>query len=107
MESVLNAPNAATWTGRRDRVMLKTLYNTGIRVSELIRIKVGDVSLDESPFVTVHGKGRKARAIPLWKSTVKEIQKWTKETDYDERRPLFPNSRGASLTRSGVSSAFA
>lgn len=102
MDSILNAPNKATWTGRRDRVMLRMLYNTGIRVSELIKIKVGDITFDESSFVAVHGKGRKARTIPLWKSTVKEIRKWTKENDYDEREPLFQNARGALMSRSGV-----
>jgi integrase/recombinase XerD len=50
---------------QRDRVMLATLYNTGARVSELIGIRVGDVELDRSPSVRLHGKGRKERAVPL------------------------------------------
>jgi len=102
MGAILNAPNVTTWTGRRDRVMLRTLYNTGIRVSELIQIKISDLSLQERRFVAVHGKGRKTRTIPLWKSTAKELRKWIKECDRDDRRPLFPNARGEFLTRSGV-----
>jgi integrase/recombinase XerD len=48
IEALLNAPDAATWCGQRDRVMLTTLYNTGARVSELIGMKVGDIVLDRS-----------------------------------------------------------
>lgn len=102
MDAILNAPDVTTWSGRRDRVMFRTLYNTGIRVSELIKIKTNDVSLDESPFVAVFGKGRKTRTIPLWKSTAKVIQKWIRDCDSDGRTPLFPNSTGAALTRSGI-----
>lgn len=102
MDTILNAPDATTWSGRRDQVMFRTLYNTGIRVSEMINIKTNDVSLDESPFVAVFGKGRKTRTIPLWKSTAKAIRKWIRECEGDERSPLFPNSTGAALTRSGV-----
>lgn len=102
MDAILDVPDATKWTGRRDRVMFRTLYNTGIRVSELIKIKVSDVSLSDGPFVAVHGKGRKTRSIPLWKSTARELRKWIKECASDERSPLFPNSTGAPLTRSGV-----
>ncbi|WP_281282796.1 tyrosine-type recombinase/integrase [Paraburkholderia guartelaensis] len=54
--------------------MLATLYNTGARVSELIGIRVADVELDRSPSVRLHGKGRKERAVPLWRSTANQIR---------------------------------
>ncbi|MFM0101199.1 tyrosine-type recombinase/integrase [Paraburkholderia nemoris] len=63
--ALLDAPDPNTWCGQRDRVMLATLYNTGARASELIGIRVGDVELDRSPSVRLHGKGRKERAVPL------------------------------------------
>src|SRR5205807_2964065 len=59
IKALLNAPDLATWFGQRDRVMLATLYNTGARVSELISMTVGDVVLDRSSSIRIHGKGRK------------------------------------------------
>jgi site-specific recombinase XerC len=72
IEALLNAPDAATWCGRRDRVMLATLYNTGARVSELIGMRVGDIVLDRSSSICIHGKGRKERTVPLWHTTAKQ-----------------------------------
>lgn len=51
MQAILDAPDAASWSGQRDRVLLATLYNTGARVSEVIGIKVGDIALDGSPSI--------------------------------------------------------
>src|SRR5215469_93679 len=56
VEALLNAPDPATWCGQRDRVMLATRYNTGARVSELIAMSVGDVVLDRSSSICIHGK---------------------------------------------------
>ncbi len=57
--------------GLRDYALLTLLYTTGIRVSELINIKVKDVSLQSPPTLLVHGKGQKSRYVPLLTSTVK------------------------------------
>ncbi len=65
MNALLNAPDPMTWCGQRDRVMFATLYNTEARVSELIRIEVQDIILDNSPSIHLHGKGRKERTVPL------------------------------------------
>ena len=62
--AVLNAPDGASWCGQRDRAMLATLYNTGARVSELIGMRVGDVVLERSASVRIHGKGRVPCAPP-------------------------------------------
>ena len=63
-----------TWTSQRDHLLLVMLYNTGARVSEIIGVRVADVVLDGAPCVHLHGKGRKQRSTPLWKSTILEIQ---------------------------------
>lgn len=91
-----------TWSGRRDRVMLTTFYNTGARVSEIIRLCVSDINLEQSPNVTLHGKGRKQRVLPLWKKTARLIKQWVNQNRFPPDRPLFPNTAGRQLTRSGI-----
>ena len=76
IKALLNAPDPATWCGQRDRVMLATLYNSGARVSELISMTVGDVVLDRSSSIRIHGKGRKERSVPLWRTTANQIRLW-------------------------------
>src|SRR5450759_4375662 len=73
MLAVLGQPGE-TWTSQRDHLLLAMLYNTGARVSEIIGVRVADVVLDGPAFVHLHGKGRKQRAVPLWRSTVLEIR---------------------------------
>ena len=102
IEALLNAPDAATWCGRRDRVMLATLYNTGARVSELIGMRVGDIVLDRSSSICVHGKGRKERTVPLWHTTAKQIRLWLRQNQFARDHPLFPNRTGGAMTRTGV-----
>ena len=63
VQAVLAAPDATTWCGRRDRVLLAVLYNTGARVSELIGIRVTDVTLAATSSIRLRGKGRKQRTV--------------------------------------------
>ncbi len=100
--AVLNAPDAATWCGRRDLTMLATLYNTGARVSELIGMRVGDVVLESSASVRIHGKGRKERILPLWRSTATQIRRWLRQINATADQPLFPNRSSGHMTRSAV-----
>jgi site-specific recombinase XerD len=100
--SVLGAPDTGTWCGRRDRVLLKLLYNTGARVSELIAIRVADLVLDVTPSVRLHGKGRKQRTVPLWKETVVEIRHWLEYAGLQQDQPVLPNRWGRSMSRSNV-----
>jgi len=100
--AVLNAPDRASWCGQRDRAMLATLYNTGARVSELIGMRVGDVVLERSASVRIHGKGRKERIVPLWRSTAAQIRRWLPRINTIPDQPLFPNRSSGRMTRSGV-----
>ena len=100
--AILDAPDRRTWTGHRDAVMFATLYNTGARVSEITGLRVRDVLLDRSTAVLLHGKGRKERVIPLWKSTARDLRDWLRRTKSGPDDPVFPNRAGAPLTRSGV-----
>lgn len=58
MTALLNAPDGATWSGHRDRVMLVTMYNTGARVSEITKLNVEDLQFGPTTTLRVHGKGR-------------------------------------------------
>jgi site-specific recombinase XerD len=66
INALLAAPDRSTWSGRRDAIMLATMYNTGARVSEITTLRVCDVLLDRQLAVHLHGKGRRQRVIPLW-----------------------------------------
>lgn len=93
--------------GARDKLMLLLLYNTGVRVSELLSIKYSDINGLENPgtaSVKIIGKGRKERTVPLWKNTAKYIQKYTKSFDISGNDKLFKNKNDEDLTRSGVMS---
>lgn len=100
--AILAAPDASTWSGHRDHVLFTTLYNTGARVSEVVAVRVNDIVLDRSPFVRLHGKGRKERVVPLWKRTATALRRWLRRTDLGPDSPVFPNRRGTPLSRSGV-----
>ncbi|MCY1302139.1 Tyrosine recombinase XerD [compost metagenome] len=107
VRALLAAPDTTTWFGRRDRMLLKLLYNTGARVSELVGIRVRDLALDVTPSVRLHGKGRKQRTVPLWKETVVEIRGWIDFAGLQQDQPLLPNRWGRQMTRSNVAERIA
>lgn len=102
MVAVLGEPGE-TWTSKRDHLLLNMLYNTGTRVSEIIKVKVGDVISEGSAFVHIHGKGRKERTTPLWKNTVREIRGWLHQNPLlVPDSALLPNRYGHAMTRFNV-----
>ncbi len=98
-DEILELVKAAT--GRRDRALLLLMYNTGARVQEIVDLDVCDIRLNPVPIVTLQGKGRKQRTCPLWGRTVGVLEAWLAERG-DADGPLFPNTRGRRLSRSGV-----
>ncbi|MGC9332463.1 MAG: tyrosine-type recombinase/integrase [Bacteroidales bacterium] len=102
VQAILKAPDASTWSGKRDRVLLATLYNTGARVSEIVALKKSDIDINSSMSIKITGKGRKQRVVPIWKSTTKQIKSWLKYLNDELESPLFPNAHGQFMTRSGV-----
>ncbi len=100
--AIIGEPGSS-WTSQRDHLLLRMLYNTGARVSELIAIKAADVVLDGAACVHLHGKGRKQRTVPLWRSTVKQIKAWLKlNPQFEPNSPLLPNRDGNAMTRNNV-----
>ena len=104
MNAILAAPDILTWSGQRDRVLLATLYNSGARVSEIIALRRVDFERNHDQAVHLHGKGRKERVVPLWKSTIKLLRRWVAQIGSDQQQPLFPNRFGQMMSRSGVES---
>lgn len=99
-QAIINAPDS-TATGLRDRAMLHLAVATGIRVSELVGLRLDDLVLQPQPTLTVHGKGRRERRLPLWRETVTALKRWLRVRPLDTSRQLFLNDRGGTLTRSG------
>ena len=107
MHAVIGTPGT-TWVSQRDHLLLGLLYNTAARVSEIITVTVADVVLDSAPCVHLHGKGRKQRAVPLWRSTVKEIRAWLRlNPKWGDADPLLPNRLGQPMTRMNVTKRLA
>lgn len=80
--ALIKACDTNTFIGARDKLMLLLMYNTGVRVSELLEIKKSDIHSADSvnhASVSIHGKGRKQREVPLWKSTIKYINNYLKD----------------------------
>lgn len=102
IERILEAPDSSTWSGRRDRALFATLYNTGARVSEIVSIKCGDIDGSQCTSLLLHGKGRKERVVPLWKRTGQILRQWLPQINHSSHHFLFPNRFGKPMTRSGV-----
>jgi site-specific recombinase XerD len=107
VRTLLDTSDTTTWYGRRDRMLLTLLYNTGARVSELIAIRVDDVEFDLTPSVRLRGKGRKQRSVPLWKDTITEVRRWIEYAHLKTDQILVPNRWGKPMTRSNVAERLA
>lgn len=90
--------------GQRDYVLLKLLYNTGARVQEICDLKVSSITFGHIPVITIIGKGKKTRHVPIWKETAKLLQNYLKVSQLSKKPDanLFMNLKGESLGRHGV-----
>lgn len=107
VDKILESPDTSTILGRRDKAVLEIMYSSGLRVSELINLKLGDLFFSDE-VIRVLGKGSKQRIIPVGSSAIK----WCNEYLFKSRLHLenksksmnyvFLNSRGTKLSRMGV-----
>lgn len=102
IEALLAAPDLANWYGRRDRTLLLLALQTGLRVSELISLDRRDVVLGSGAHVRCQGKGRKERATPLRRDSVRVLRAWLDELAGHDDQPLFVSNRGDRLSRDAV-----
>jgi len=107
VRQLLDQPSKETSSeARRDRAMLELLYASGMRISELVALNIGDVNFQGDYFVRCIGKGRKERIIPLYEQIAKTVKQYVDE-DRDKlahgkkENALFLNARGDRLTRQG------
>lgn len=101
MQALLNAPDPSTRDGIRDRGMLHLGFTTGLRVSELVGLRVDDLTFHSTPNIFVRGKGRRERALPLCKETARAMRAWLAVRGEALVPELFLNARGKQMTRSG------
>lgn len=98
--------NHESSSGLRDYVILSLLYTTGLRVSELINIRVKDLSLYAPHTLLIHGKGQKSRYVPLVGNIIPSIQKYLAQKGYDRQEKLnewlFKNHSNTHFTRQGI-----
>ncbi|MEF8756344.1 MAG: site-specific tyrosine recombinase XerD [Accumulibacter sp.] len=103
VEALLAAPGSETTLGQRDRAMLETLYATGLRVSELVGLRLHELSLDMG-VLRVFGKGSKERLVPLGEEAADWLWRYLAEgrralLDGRQSDDLFVTARAAAMTR--------
>jgi integrase/recombinase XerD len=101
VQALLDVPDPATREGIRDRAVLHLAICAGLRVSELTGLRIDDVA-PQSVSIRVRGKGRRERALPLWKSTASAVRAWLAVRGTAPVPELFLNARGEPLSRWGV-----
>lgn len=106
VEKLLHSPNTGQVLGLRDRAMLELMYATGLRISEIINLKLEDLHLTMGTLQTL-GKGHKERIVPVGDEAIKWINRYLEEARpklLKQKRSnyLFLNFHGNNLTRQGV-----
>ena len=103
--ALLDAPNVKTLRGLRDRAMMSLTYASGLRVSELAHLALGDFDSDAGT-VAPHGKGDKPRLVPVGQLSLEHISAYLERRADDARQSssvlLFCGPRGNALTRQGI-----
>ena len=103
IDSLLNAPDVDTPLGLRDRAMLETLYATGLRVSELVNLKLHEIGFNEG-VLRVLGKGSKERLVPLGELAIDWLTRYLNEARPEilkgqQSNAMFVTARGGAMTR--------
>ncbi|MCF8240415.1 MAG: site-specific tyrosine recombinase XerD [Melioribacteraceae bacterium] len=107
VEKILNSPDLSTTLGARDKAILELFYSSGLRVSELINIKISDLFFEDE-VIRVLGKGSKQRIVPIGRSAIKWVTNYLKfsrpqlEIKMKSKNMIFLNTRGTALSRMGV-----
>ena len=101
IQALLDAPDPSSRYGLRDRAMLHLAFAGGLRVSELVALRLADLVLHPQPTVHLMGKGRRERVLPLWRETATALRDWLKVRGELKTAALFSNMRGDAITRSG------
>jgi len=107
VEKILEQPDTDDKLGRRDKAILELFYSSGLRVSELVELKIYDLFLDDE-VIRVLGKGSKQRIVPIGSSAIKWLNEYMiksrplLEKKAKSKNYIFLNSRGTKLSRMGI-----
>jgi site-specific recombinase XerD len=102
LDAILAAPDQATWHGRRDHALLVLAAQTGLRVSEITGLAIGDARLGTGAHVYCRGKGRKDRCTPLTSHTAGIIAEWIAERSAPPQAPLLCTRSGTPMSADAV-----
>jgi site-specific recombinase XerD len=94
----LKAPDATTWLGRRDQLLLQVAVQTGLRNTELTRLRRQDVQLGSGAHIKCLGKGRKTRCTPLRADLAACLSDWMAEQPPGPTTPVFPTAKGSAMS---------
>ena len=106
VDRLQQAIDLSKWEGQRNKAIIEVLYSCGLRVSELVTLKLSDLYLDEQS-LRVTGKGQKTRLVPISPVAIKQLQLWFVDRNAMNIKPgeedyVFLNRRGAHLTRTMI-----
>ena len=98
--------DVSKWEGHRNRAIIETLFSCGLRVSELVNLKLSNLYINEK-FIRVFGKGAKERLVPISNNAIKELKWWFDDRCHMNIKPgeedyVFLNRRGSHLTRTMI-----
>ena len=98
VEKLLNSPNLQKSIERRDKAMIEILYATGMRISELVNLKITDLDFNRS-VLKVFGKGSKERLVPYGEKAADALNIYLKERNNPKCKEIFLSNRGTKITR--------
>lgn len=106
VDALESSIDLSKWEGHRNRAIIEVLFSCGLRVSELVSLKMSDLYLDEQ-YIRVFGKGSKERLVPISPKAINELHYWFQYRDAMNIKPgeedyVFLNRRGAHLTRTMI-----
>ena len=104
VHAILDSIDTAPLIGLRDKALIQLLYNTGARVQEIADLRISDLRFEKPATVTLTGKGKKTRTIPLWDETVQHIQAYLLAREHAgiHSDHLFLNNKREPITRFGI-----
>ncbi|OJV44913.1 MAG: tyrosine recombinase XerD [Bacteroidales bacterium 36-12] len=106
IDEIISAIDLSKQEGQRNKAIIEVLYGSGIRVSELINLKISNLNIDEG-YMLVEGKGSKQRLVPLSPQSIKQLHLWNIDRNILNIKKghedyVFLNRRGAKLTRAMI-----
>ena len=106
VDRLAQAIDLGKWEGQRNKAIIEVLFSCGLRVSELVNLKLSDLFLADR-FIRVIGKGRKERLVPISDNAIRQLRFWFDDRNHMDIKPgeedyVFLNRRGAHLTRTMI-----